>query len=114
MLSVLNENDAKYHHSCTAKYNARTFQRAVTRNKKKSAEESSHPGCSRRSVSDTSHTLGELLCCFCSKVDEYKNLVAAGTFHATGNKTDPSHVQNISEKWKTMAAVTNNMNFSEN
>ena len=107
--SVLKESHAKYHHTCYAKYNARAFQRAVTRNKTKNTVETSQPGCSRRSVSEAStHTLGELLCCFCSKVDAYENLVAAGTFHATGNKADSSHVQNISEKWKIMAVATNN------
>ena len=37
-----------------------------------------------------------------------QHLVAAGTLHATENKADPSHVQNITEKWESMAAVTNN------
>ena len=55
--------------------------------------------------------MGELLCCFCLKKDGLQHLVAAGTLYATENKADPSHVQNILEKWKSMAAVTNRYRY---
>ena len=81
------------------------LERAKSRKKKESGKEREQPSCSRRSISEESHSMGELLCCFCLKKDELQHLVAAGTLHATENKADPSHVQNITEKWKSMAAV---------
>ena len=105
LLSSLLENNAKYHHSCNSKYNNRMLEREKSRKKKESVKEREQPSCSRRSISEESHSMGELLCCFCLKKDELQHLVAAGTLQ--GSKADPSHVQNITEKWKSMAAVTN-------
>ena len=76
--------------------------------KRKVEKKGNNQSCSRRSISESSHSMGELLCCFCLKKDELQHLVAAGTLHATENKADPSHVQNITEKWRSMAAVINN------
>ena len=77
------------------------LERAKFRKKKESGKEREQPSCSRRSISEESHSMGELLCCFCLKKNELQHLVAAGTLHATGNKAVPSHVQHITEKWKS-------------
>ena len=52
--------------------------------------------------------MGELIFCFCLNLDVLENLTAAGTFHVSTKKTDSLHVQNLTQKWKKMAAVTNN------
>ena len=80
------------------------LERAKSRKKKESGKEREQPSCSRRSVTEESHSMGESLCCFCLKKDELQHLVVAGTLHATENKAEPSHVQNITEKSKKRKA----------
>ena len=48
------------------------------------------------------------MCCICLKIDRVESLTAAGTYHASTQKTDSLHVQNLTQKWKIMAAATNN------
>ena len=85
LLSSLLENNAKYHHSCNSKFYNRMLERAKSRKKKESGKEREQPSCSRRSISEESHYMGELLCFVCLKKDELQHLVAAGTLHATEN-----------------------------
>ena len=42
---------------------------------------------------------------FCQKTDTESNLHAAGTYHAIQTKTNVSHVDNLTKRWKSMAVI---------
>ena len=99
--TILLSNNAQYHHSCSLKYNMKMFERQCTKQ-----DEEPQAGCSRRN--SESNVMGELSCCFCSHIDTSENLIAAGTMHASQDKASGMHVDDLTEKWKRMAAVNNN------
>ena len=104
----LQNNNAKYHHKCKSKYNARMYNRA----KKEFNEfidvspaeiETLHHRHTLRSDVEKSF-LGELKCIFCTKYDDLCNLMAAGTYHAPQRKVNTTHLKELETKWGKWAS----------
>ena len=111
----LEKNNALYHHTCAAKYNQQKLDRAI---KKFNRIPDPHheadvqsPPCKRRSEGAQIHSTRDFVCCFCSQSDIESNLHAAGTLHATYSRTDISHVDQLTERWRSMAVVIGNDNL---
>ena len=102
--TILLSNNAQYHHSCSLKNNMKMFERQCTKQDKEP-----QAGCSRRN--SESNVMGELRCCFCSHIDTSENLIAAGTMHVSQDKASGMHVDDLTEKWKRMAALNNNQDL---
>ena len=108
-----------YHKSCVSKYNAQKLERAVKRSEKtlkrpSSSETIEESGPSKRTRShDEKITFGESKCLFCITVDVEENMCAAGTMHATDEKTDKKHVVNFTEQLKIQALKLNKSHIIE-
>ena len=80
------------------------FERQCTKQ-----DEEPQAGCSRRN--SESNVMGELRSCFCSHIDTSENLIAAGIMQASQDKASGMHVDDLTEKWKRMAALNNNQDL---
>ena len=99
LTTILLSNNAQYHHSCSLKY-MKMFERQCTKQ-----DEEPQAGCSRRN--SESNVTGELRCCL--HIDTSENLI--GTMHASQDKASGMHVDDLTEKWKRMAALNNNQDL---
>ena len=61
--------------------------------------------CKRLSEGLNRITSNEVICCFCRKTDTENNLHRAGTYNTTQSKTNESHVNNLTKRWKAMVVV---------
>ena len=114
ILVVLNEKKAIYHKSCKDKYNQRMHQRLLDKIEKakkrllETREESQRPSKLRRSSEN--RTLVDKNCLFCSNDETFEILHAAGTKDATSTKVNHKHVEDFTEKLKTMASYLQETN----
>ena len=95
-------NKAVYHKNCFSKYNKQKLNRAQKSLETQVAELSGEivsPKRARRS--ECRIPLGKLICLFCLKSDGF--LCEAGTMHATNDKVDNQHVQELTAKIKRQA-----------
>ena len=97
--------EAKYHKKCYTQYDQDHFNRLPPPTEKASEPDESGPTSSKRCKRD-SIPLGEMVCFICKKPD--KNLCAAGVMHGSKTAVDKQHVEDMTEKIKTMAIALDN------
>ena len=85
------KDKARFHRSCTKKYDKQKMDRIHAKRKRNKDTQQPGPSVVTRSSVDEPRSRGASFCAICGDVDKEENLHAAGTFHASLKEVDIPH-----------------------